>query len=274
MKPRRALALLTWTLAAALCALLLPFGDHGSVFAGSSTLEGRRRPTVGCQAKPDSYGPDEFWSRKARADGVPARAYYKLEEIDRVVQLFQPGMKVLDIGCWPGSWTLYAARKVGPTGRVLGIDLKAVDFPLPPNAKTRVEDAQHFKAAGVPQLDVVMSDMAPKTRGDQSVDNDDQAFLVEVAMRIADSKLRTGGFFVAKLFDGARKEEIWHMLKKRYEKCKVVRPQATRSQSNELYLVGMYKREYTTEAPVAWEPLEETPKERPKPKVRTNFNGW
>eukprot|EP00434_Breviolum_minutum_P002400 symbB.v1.2.002120.t1/scaffold106.1/size366728/8 len=123
------------------------------------------RASIRLRAKDTAYTADEYWTRRAREEGVPARAYYKLEELDRRLELFHAGDKVLDLGCWPGSWTLYAARKIGKRGRVLGIDLKEVDFPLPDNAKTRVEDAYKFKGSNVPMLDVVISDMAPRTIG-------------------------------------------------------------------------------------------------------------
>ncbi|CAJ1356510.1 unnamed protein product [Effrenium voratum] len=132
-------------------------------FTGLWLPEERCRTSL--RAGPTPYTPDEYWTRRAREEGVPARAYYKLEELDRRLSLFRPGHKVLDLGCWPGSWTLYAARKIGAKGRVLGIDLKEVDFPLPKNAQTRVEDARHFRGANVPMLDVIISDMAPKTIG-------------------------------------------------------------------------------------------------------------
>lgn len=61
----------------------------------------------------------------------------------------------MDLGCWPGSWTLYAARRVGSRGRVLGIDLKAVDFELPRNAQTRVEDARHFRGSNAARPEVM-----------------------------------------------------------------------------------------------------------------------
>lgn len=231
-----------------------------------------RAPGVALRAMPDSYGPDEYWTRRAREEGVPARSYFKLEEMDRRLQLLRPGHKVLDLGCWPGSWTLYAARRVGPTGRVLGIDLKEVDFPLPSNAKTRVEDAYHFRGSNVPLLDVVISDMAPKTRGDFRSDHDRSAELVELAISIADSKLGVGGSLLAKLFDGAQTKDIMLKLKGRYEQSRILRPEATRSQSNEVYVVGIGKLPFNVEAPASWKaPVKER---REKPPMPQSFTGW
>lgn len=50
-----------------------------------------------------------FWSRSGE------------RTIDRLG--LRPGMSVLDVACGSGASTLPAARRVGPTGRVIGIDL-------------------------------------------------------------------------------------------------------------------------------------------------------
>ena len=69
----------------------------------------------------------DHWTRKAKADNFPARSVYKLEEVDRKYGLLKPGYRILDLGCSPGSWTIYASQRVGPQGRVIGIDLNRVE---------------------------------------------------------------------------------------------------------------------------------------------------
>ncbi|CAE8585329.1 unnamed protein product [Polarella glacialis] len=239
------------------------------------TRSGRCRkgvPLLQLQAGPDSYGPDEYYSRKAREEGVPARSYFKLEELDQRLKLFRPGQKVLDLGCWPGSWTLYAARRVGDKGRVLGIDFVEVTFPLPSNCQTRVEDANHFRTSSVPKLDVVLSDMAPKTMGDSETDHERSAALVELVMNLADTTLGLGGTMVAKLFDGAQTKDIMKQMKIRYETARIMRPKATRSQSPEIYVVGIGKKSANTETPATWRAPK--PPTRPKQPMPNSFNGW
>lgn len=204
---------------------------------------------------------------------MPARAYYKLEELDRRLELFRPGDKVLDLGCWPGSWTLYAARKIGSKGRVLGIDLKEVDFPLPQNAKTRVEDAYKFKGSNVPMLDVVISDMAPRTMGQRSADQGRSTELVEVVMSIADMKLKVGGSMVAKHFEGASTTDLIGKMKARFEQCRIIKTRASRIQSCELYLCCLGKKPINMEAPATWKAPQRTRRTPKKPVPRT-FNGW
>ncbi|CAK9007703.1 unnamed protein product [Durusdinium trenchii] len=257
------------------------------------------------QAKQTPYTSDEYWTRKAREDGVsgptlgvgrppaegsrggtgrnrrnrddrwprPARAYYKLEELDRRLNLFQAGDRVLDLGCWPGSWTLYAAKKVGPSGRVLGIDLKEVSIPLPSNAKTRVEDAFRFKGSNVPMLDAVISDMAPRTMGQRSADQGRSTELVEVVMSIADLKLKEGGSMIAKHFEGASTEELRLKMKARYELCRIIKTRASRTQSCELYLCCLGKKPMSLEAPSTWQAPPRVQRTRRKPAPR-NYNGW
>ena len=75
--------------------------------------------------------PQDHWGHRAKKEGFAARSVYKIEEIDRRVRLFRPGARVLDLGAFPGSWTEYAAQKVGPQGRVLGLDLQEGRRALP-----------------------------------------------------------------------------------------------------------------------------------------------
>src|SRR5688500_3163646 len=113
------------------------------------------------------------WGHRAKREGYAARSVYKLEEIDRRVRLFRSGMKVLDLGAFPGSWTVYAAQKVGPGGRVLGLDLQEPRIVLPANAEMRRQDvmAEDLDAQlGGQRFDVVLSDMAPATSGHRFTD--------------------------------------------------------------------------------------------------------
>ncbi|MFW2389591.1 MAG: RlmE family RNA methyltransferase [Polyangiales bacterium] len=178
--------------------------------------------------------------RRARREGYPARSVYKLEEIDRRVGLFKKGQRVLDLGASPGSWTLYAAEKVGPTGRVLGIDLNESDVALPPQAEIRALDA--FQVApdslGGP-FDLVISDMAPKTSGQRHADQYRSYELVMRALELTKTVLRPGGTFVAKIFQGAEFEDARNALRELFGKVRIIRPKATRGESYEVFLVGL-----------------------------------
>lgn len=192
-----------------------------------------------------SKRPQDHWGRKARREGYAARSVYKLEEIDRRVRLFRPGMKVLDLGAFPGSWTTYAANRVAPDGRVLGLDIQPPRGAVPPNAEMRRQDVMApdlETSLGSERWDVVISDMAPATSGNRFVDQSRSYALVARAIEIADRVLAPGGHFVAKIFQGPDFEEALRALRARFEDVKVIKPPATRSESIETFLVGLKMR--------------------------------
>ena len=147
---------------------------------------------------------------------------------------------MLDLGASPGSWTLYAAKKVGPNGRVLGLDLKDPEVALPSQAEIRTLDAFEVDPAelGGP-FDVVISDMAPKTSGQRHADQYRSFELVMRALELTKSVLRPGGTFVAKIFQGAEFEDARASVREVFDKVRIIRPKATRDESYELFLVGL-----------------------------------
>ncbi|MGB5703051.1 MAG: RlmE family RNA methyltransferase [Polyangiales bacterium] len=178
--------------------------------------------------------------RRARREGYPARSVYKLQEIDRRVGLFKKGHRVLDLGASPGSWTLYAAERVGPGGRVLGIDLNDPEIALPSQAEIRTLDAFEADPAsfGGP-FDLVISDMAPKTSGQRHADQYRSYELVMRALELAKMVLQPGGTFVAKIFQGAEFEDARNAVREVFAKVRIIRPEATRNESYEVFLVGV-----------------------------------
>ena len=184
--------------------------------------------------KQDRYG------RRARREGFPARSVYKLEEIDRRTSLLRKGQRVLDLGASPGAWTLYAAKQVGPTGHVLGVDLQEPQGALPDHAEIRVADAFDLEATSLPgPFDVVLSDMAPKTSGQRHADQYKSYELFMRAMDIATAVLKPGGSFVGKIFQGAEFEDARTAMRQRFGKVRIIRPKATRDESYEVFLVGL-----------------------------------
>ncbi|MCA9683199.1 MAG: leukotriene A4 hydrolase C-terminal domain-containing protein [Myxococcales bacterium] len=111
---------------------------------------------------------------RAKRENFAGRAIYKLEELDKRFRLIKPGGRVLDLGCWPGSWLQYAVRKTGPEGVLVGVDLEAVEIALPDNVKTFVGDVNKLRLDKLVErygpFDVVLSDMAPNTTGNKDFD--------------------------------------------------------------------------------------------------------
>ena len=178
---------------------------------------------------------------KARAAGFAARSVYKLDEIDRRARLLRAGDRVLDLGCCPGSWSQYAARVVGPHGRVVGIDRNPLPRALA-GVRAMVGDLYTTPDAellgDLNAFDVVLSDMAPDTTGVRSVDQARSASLFEEALTRAERLLAPGGAFVGKLFQGPDFEAIRKRMSGRFSEVKIIKPESSRAQSFEIFLVG------------------------------------
>jgi 23S rRNA (uridine2552-2'-O)-methyltransferase len=192
--------------------------------------------------KGNVYEKPDARTKAAKAQGFPARSVFKLEEIDRRVKLLRSGQKVLDLGAAPGSWSLYASQKVGPGGRVLAIDLYEIRQAFPPNVKVAQGDALTLENAALSEFapyDVVLSDMAPNTSGSKIRD---QAGSLELCLRALDVALalgKVGSHFVAKIFMSGEFQVARKLAGERYEKCQVIRPEGTRQQSTEVFIVGL-----------------------------------
>ncbi len=186
--------------------------------------------------------PQDHWGHRAKKEGFAARSVYKIEEIDRRVRLFRPGARVLDLGAFPGSWTEYAAQKVGPQGRVLGLDLQEGRRALPAWAELRKQDVMAPDLdvlIGASSWDVVMSDMAPATSGNRFVDQTRSFQLVMRAIEIAERTLAPGGGFVAKIFQGPDFEEARRALVRQFDEVRIIKPPASRTESIETFLVAL-----------------------------------
>jgi 23S rRNA (uridine2552-2'-O)-methyltransferase len=174
-----------------------------------------------------------------------ARSVYKLEEIDRRVRLFRRGQRVLDLGASPGSWSLYAAERVGREGRVLGIDIKPPSAAAPTNVELREADIFTLtpeELGGYQSFEVVLSDMAPNTTGNRFTDQCRSHELFMQALLIAESVLVPGGSFVGKLFQGPDFDAARQRLSELFGAQRIIRPKATRSESIETFLVGQDRR--------------------------------
>jgi 23S rRNA (uridine2552-2'-O)-methyltransferase len=187
-------------------------------------------------------GPDHF-TKDARRRGYPARSVAKLEEIDRRVRLLRPGQRVLDLGAAPGSWSLYASERIGPTGRLLAIDRSPIEVALPAYATFRQADALALPTSGLDApYDVVLSDMAPSTTGTPSADQAQSFELLARALEIAEEVLVRGGAFVGKIFMGPDFEEARRRLAAAFTTQRTIRPSATRGSSFEVFVVGLGRR--------------------------------
>lgn len=194
----------------------------------------------------DRRGRHDAFYRKAKNEGFAARAVYKLEDLDSRFALVRAGDRVLDLGCWPGSWLQYLERKVGPRGRVVGLDRADVKLHVGPTVRIEQGDVRTFEVArllgDLQAFDVVVSDLAPDTTGIRITDQARSAELFSCALTIALGVLRPGGHFVGKIFQGPDVQTVRAEMAKQFSNVREVKPDASRKQSLERYLIGLAKR--------------------------------
>jgi 23S rRNA (uridine2552-2'-O)-methyltransferase len=179
---------------------------------------------------------------KAKRENFAGRAVYKLQEIDQKYRLLKPGITVLDLGCWPGSWLQYAVSRTGTEATLVGIDLEQVELALPSNVHTFVGDVTKLKLERLVErfgrFDTVLSDMAPNTTGNKDFDIPTSEDLFLRALDIATATLRIGGHFCAKVFQGGRFPDLLHEVEARFQMANAFRCEHTRKQSREQYIIG------------------------------------
>jgi 23S rRNA (uridine2552-2'-O)-methyltransferase len=191
-----------------------------------------------------SFKVKDYYFQKAKKENFLARSIYKLEEIDKKFKILKPGDKVLDLGYHPGSWVQYCAEVVGPSGLVVGIDIKEVNKKLLSLKNVRVLqkdifDVQAPEDLGIEEkVDTVLSDMAPNTTGIKSVDQDRSLNLVEAVFEFLPKVLQPGGNFVIKVFDSSQAQSFLKAQKTKFDRYEFLKPKSTRSVSKEFFVIG------------------------------------
>lgn len=172
-----------------------------------------------------------------------ARSVYKLKELDTRYKLLKNGLKVLDLGCHPGSWLQYVANKVGKNGQVVGVDIQPLALALPEQVTFIEADLLTITPAELntagPAYDLVISDAAPRTTGVAHADAARSAELTGAAYALALALLKPGGNFVAKIFWSQEAAELMLQMKKAFKQAKTHKPAASTTASRETFLVGL-----------------------------------
>ncbi len=180
---------------------------------------------------------------KARRDGWRSRAVYKLEQIDDKERFLRPDMVCVDVGSAPGSWSQYVSKKLKGRARIVAVDILAMDS-LPDvefiqgDFQDEAVFEQMLQAIGDEGVDLVMSDIAPNSTGTRVVDQPKSMYLVELALDLARRVLKTGGSFVCKVFQGEGIDEFVIDTRRSFKRVKVMKPNASRASSREVYLVA------------------------------------
>jgi len=189
----------------------------------------------------------DFYYKKAKKEKYPARSVYKLEEIQQKYKFLRRGYSVLDIGCHPGSWSLYASEIVGPKGVVVGVDLKETDG-VPRSGGADIhwlcQDVRESELLTLvrrirPAFRAIISDIAPKTTGNRWTDHQQSLNLVRHTLALTEQLLLKKGHFVCKVFQGEDFPALVDAMKKRFDMVKVAKPKSSRVESREVFVVGM-----------------------------------
>jgi 23S rRNA (uridine2552-2'-O)-methyltransferase len=188
--------------------------------------------------------PDYYW-KKSKDEGYPARSVFKLQEIQERHRPLRPGSRVLDLGASPGSWSLYILDMMAGAGSVTGVDLNLPDRKLlshrayrffqgdfsTPEIMDRIAEAAPF--------DAVVSDAAPSTTGNRSLDTARSADIARQVLAICRRFLVPGGSCVLKIFQGGEEREILAEMRLMFTSARALKPRASRSESMETYFVGL-----------------------------------
>jgi 23S rRNA (uridine2552-2'-O)-methyltransferase len=186
---------------------------------------------------------EDHYSRRAKKERFPARSVYKLQEIQKKYNLIKKGDHVLDLGCSPGSWLLYAANLIDNKGKIVGIDLKPVSIKVPSHARIFTSDILSIDNKLFESIEkdfnVVLSDMSPDTTGNKVVDAARSFQLCYAALDIAKNLLIPGGSFVCKIFQGEDYTKFIDVVRKNFNKYRTFKPQSSRKASKEIYVIGL-----------------------------------
>jgi len=186
---------------------------------------------------------NDHFVQQAKQQGYRARSSYKLLEIDAKDKLLKPGMRVVDLGSAPGGWSQVAAQKVGASGHVFALDLLEM-LGLPNVTFIQgdfTEDAvlAELKAKlGGQNVDLVISDIAPNISGIPLADQAKSYYLAELALDFAVKHLKPGGCFLVKVFQGGDFDRYLKSLRSHFKQVLIRKPEASRMQSKEVYLLG------------------------------------
>ena len=178
--------------------------------------------------------------KKAQMEGYRSRAAYKLLQLDERFKFLRPGQRIVDLGSAPGGWVQVALKR--GASEVVGIDLLEIE-PIPGATllqKDFTEDdaPDLVKAQMGGEADAVVSDLAPWTTGHKTTDHLRIVALAEMAAQFALETLKPGGTFVAKVFQGGAEGELLDMLKARFEKVRHFKPDSSRSESAETFVIA------------------------------------
>ena len=186
---------------------------------------------------------DDEYVRRAQQEGYRSRAVYKLIEIQQKDHILKPGMTVVDLGAAPGSWSEYARNELGRSGRLIALDILAME----PMQGVEIIQGDFREDAVLEQLlqvlagegaDLVISDMAPNISGMGAVDIPRSYYLAELALDLVRQIVKPGGGLLVKLFQGEGFDDYVKELRNSFTRVVMRKPNASRARSREIYALA------------------------------------
>ena len=191
-------------------------------------------------SKNPNYTGGERFNKLSKKDGYRSRAAYKLKQINKSHNLIKQNQNILDIGCAPGSWIQVLKELTKGKSSITGIDI----LPMP-----KIEGSTFLQKDLLEvndndlndHFDLVLSDIAPNISGVSVIDSENMKSLLEIEISIVDKFLQIGGKYLCKCFEGDSLDFLSENLKDRFKFVKRLKPEASRSISRELYVLGIEK---------------------------------
>lgn len=192
------------------------------------------------------YNRKDSYYKKAKQEGYKSRAAYKLKELNAKYNIIRKGSKVLDCGAAPGGWSQVALEIAGAGGFVTAVDLNEIEGINNKNFKSVVGDFTKEEVLNqvleiCSLYDCVISDIAPHTIGIRDADHTNSLELVESVYSFTMKVLKKGGSFLFKLFEGEGRKGLTDRLKKDFKDVRIIKPDATRAGSMEIYIACLGK---------------------------------
>ncbi|KAK3606850.1 hypothetical protein CHS0354_018444 [Potamilus streckersoni] len=188
----------------------------------------------------------DYYFRKAKQEKYVARSVYKLSEIDAKHHIIRPRMRLLDLGASPGSWLQYTLEKTKEQSEIVCVDLKPPVFSPPGCVRWITGDIYEVfegeAGVAIGFFDCVISDMAPNTTGIRMVDHAASASLCEKVLEISSRMLKPRGTVLYKIFQGSGFDAVYKQTRQLFETVKTLKPQSCRSESNEVYVLGLHRK--------------------------------
>ena len=185
----------------------------------------------------------DIYVKRAKAEGLRSRAAFKIEQLDKRDKIFKQGQYIIDLGAAPGGWCEYIVKRIGKTGAVIAVDIlpmQPIDGVVVIHGDIHSDQIWDKVLAYLPEatVDVVVSDMAPSLSGIKDRDEAMQEELIEMATHVANRVLKVGGSFVVKLFESGYRKIYMDRLRPIFVSLDIRKPDASRAESKEIYLVA------------------------------------